>query len=106
MSSPITVHPDAVRGLAVELAALADELHDEARLCRSTGASLQSALGGHEGWTAGAAGTAWAALVERLADCSRAVALTLTAGMAAYEARDSALAGQMGAPPPARRGSR
>ena len=61
MCSPITVHPDAVGGLATELTALAAELHDQAGLCRSTADSLHSALEGHEGWTAGAAGTAWAA---------------------------------------------
>ena len=99
MSSPITVHPDAVGGLATELAALAAELHDEARLCRSTAVSLRSALDGQEGWTAGAAGTAWAALLRVLADRSSAVSATLTAAMTAYRLEDATLAGQIGGPP-------
>ena len=106
MSSPITVRPDSVGGLATELAALAAELHDEARLCRSTAVSLHSALGGSEGWDAGAAGTAWAALVQVLADRSSAVAGTLTAAMAAYRAQEATLAGQIGAPPASTRGPR
>jgi Tfp pilus assembly protein FimT len=106
MRSPITVHPDAVGGLATELAALAAELHGEAQLCRSTAVSLQSALEGHEGWTAGAAGTAWAALVQVLADRSSAVALTVTAAMAAYQAEDASLAGRIGVPRVGQRGPR
>ena len=106
MCSPLTVRPDAVGGLVSELAALATELHDEARLCRSTAASLHSALDGHEGWTAGAAATAWAALVQVLADRSSAVAVTLTAAMTAYQAEDAALAGQIGAPPAGQPGPR
>jgi hypothetical protein len=106
MSSPITIHPGAVGGLADEMTALATELHDEADLCRSTAASLASALDGSEGWTAGGTGTAWAALVQSLADRSSAVALTLVAAVAAYRAADDALARQIGAPPDGRRGPR
>jgi hypothetical protein len=106
MCSPITVHPDAVGGLATELAALAGDLHDEAQLCRSTAISLHSALDGSEGWTAGAAGTAWAVLVQVLADRSSAVADTLTAAMTAYQAEDTTLARRIGAPPAGQRGPR
>lgn len=106
MCSPITVHPDAVGGLAAELTALAAELHDEARLCRSTAVSLRSAMEGHEGWTAGAAGTAWAALVQVLADRGSAVAVTLTAAVSAYAAEDATLAGRIGAPQAGQRGPR
>jgi hypothetical protein len=100
MSSPITVEPDAVEGLATELSALAAELDDEAALCRSTAASLDAALGGHEGWTAGAAGTAWATLAQVMADRGSAVATTLVAAMTAYRAADATLSTQIdrGAP--------
>ena len=106
MCPPITVDPDAVGGLADEMAVLATELHDDADLCRSTAASLASALDGQEGWAASGTGTAWAALVQALADRSSAVALTLVAAIAAYRAEDDALAGQIGAPPAGRRGPR
>jgi hypothetical protein len=95
MSSPITVEPDAVEGLAAELAALAAELDDEAALCRSTAASLDAALGGHEGWTAGAAGSAWAVLAQRVADRGSAVATTLVAAMSAYRAADATFSAQI-----------
>jgi hypothetical protein len=98
MSSPITVEPDAVDGLATELAALARELSDEAQLCRSTATSLHTSLGGPEGWTAGAAGTGWASLARVLADRGSAVADTLRAAMAAYRAADDCRAGQLSAP--------
>jgi hypothetical protein len=95
MSSPITVEPDVVDGLAAELAALAAELADDAALCRSTAASLDAALGGHEGWTAAAAGTAWASLAHVVADRADAVAVTLVAAMLAYRAADATLSEQM-----------
>jgi hypothetical protein len=106
MCSPLIVHPDAVGGLAIELAALAAELDDEAELCRSTAVSLQSALGGREGWTAGAAGTAWAALVQVLAGRSGAMARSLTAAMTAYRTEDATRAGRIGAAPAGQRGHR
>lgn len=95
MSSPITVEPDVIDGLAAELAALAGELAEDAALCRSTAASLHAALGGHEGWVAGAAGTAWAGLAQVVADRADAVAATLVAAMAAYRTADAALSEQI-----------
>jgi hypothetical protein len=95
MSSPITVEPDVVEGLAAELSALAAELADDAALCRSTAASLDDAFGGHEGWTASAAGTAWAGLAQLVSDRAAAVAATLVAAMAAYRAADATLSEQM-----------
>jgi hypothetical protein len=106
MCSPITMHPDAVGGLADEMAALATELHAEADLCRSTAASLHAALDGTEGWVAGGTGTAWASLVQVLADRTSAVALTLVAAVTAYQAEDDAIAGQMTGPGSGRRGPR
>lgn len=106
MSCTVTVHPDVVGGMAAELSALATELADEARLCRSTAASLDAALGGHEGWTAGAAATAWAALGQVLAEHTGAVAVTLAATMTAYQAGDGALAGRIRAAPAGQRGPR
>jgi hypothetical protein len=88
-----TVVPDAVDALAAELGALAAELTDDADRTRSSAASLRAALGGHEGWLAGAAATAWAGLYEVLAARTRALGGTLAAAAAAYRAEDAALAG-------------
>jgi hypothetical protein len=93
MSSPISVQLDAVEALAAELAVLAAELDDDAELCRSTAVSFTTALEGDEGWTSGAAATAWASLTALVAARTSAVADTLTAATAAYRAADSAMAG-------------
>jgi hypothetical protein len=95
MSSPIAVEPDVVEGLAAELSALAAELADDAALCRSTAISLDAALGGQEGWTAGAAGTGWAALAQVVADRADAVAASLVAAMAAYRAAEATISEQI-----------
>ena len=49
-----TVQPEAVEALAAELRALAAELADDAGWVRAAAASFAVALGGDEGWTAGA----------------------------------------------------
>ena len=93
-----TVRPEAVEALATELQALAAELADEAGWVRAAAASFPVALGGDEGWTAGATATAWARLQEVLAARTEAMAGTLLAAVAAYRAEDAALAGP-GRPP-------
>jgi hypothetical protein len=97
MCSTITVQLDAVEALAAELGVLAAELGDEADLCRSTARSFPAALPGHEGWTAGAAATAWGSLATVVAARTSAVAVTLTGATAAYRAADAALSEGIGA---------
>ena len=101
MSSPtpadtVLVRPEAVTALAGELAALAAELSADADLCRVSAGMLSAALDGDEGWTAGAAATAWAGLEELLAEQTAAVAATLTAAVQAYLAEDARIAGGIG----------
>jgi hypothetical protein len=92
MDPSIDVHLDEVGVLAAELAALAAELDDDARMCRSTAARLAEALGGHEGWRAGALATAWGALAAVVADRAGAVAASLVAAAVADRDADAALA--------------
>ena len=104
MSHPLpdasfSVHPEEVAALAGELRALAAELADDAGGIRSAAASFPAALGGDEGWAAGATATAWAALQEVLVARTDALAGTLAAAAAAYRAEDAALAGPQGRPP-------
>jgi hypothetical protein len=99
MSHPLpdasfSVQPDEVAALAGELWALAAELADDAGCIRSAAASFPAALGGDEGWAAGATATAWAQLQEALASATAALAGTLAAAAAAYRAEDAALAGR------------
>jgi hypothetical protein len=101
MSSPtpadtVLVRPDVVTALAGELVALAAELSDDADRCRATAGALATALDGDEGWTAGAAATAWAGLEELLAEQTAALAATLTAAVQAYLAEDARIAGEIG----------
>jgi hypothetical protein len=98
MSTIIRVQLDAVTALAAELRTLAGELDDETRSCRSATSSLFAALSGQEGLTAGAAGSAWASLLEALADRTAAVSALLLASMEAYRAEDDALAGLIPTP--------
>jgi hypothetical protein len=98
---PITVEPAALEALAAELAALAVELAVDAEHSESLAATFPVALGGEEGWVAGATATAWAALQEAIADRARAVAGTLSGAAAAYRAQDAALSGHMGRGRPA-----
>ena len=104
MSHPLpdasfTVRPDEVEALATELGALAAELADDAEWARSAAASFPAALGGDEGWTAGATATAWGRLQEVLAARTCELAGTLSAAAAAYRAEDAALPGHNGRPP-------
>jgi hypothetical protein len=106
MCSTISVQLDAVDALAVELAALAAELGEEEALCRSTARSLTTALDGHEGWTAGAAATAWGGLAAVVAARAVSVAATLTGATSAYRAADAALSTGIGGREPGTVGPR
>lgn len=92
MEPGITVQPDELGLLAAQLSALAAELDDGARTCRATAVRLTGALGGDEGWRAGAVATAWGALAALLAARAGAVAATLVSAAGAYRATDAALA--------------
>jgi len=91
-----TVVPDGVAALADELASLAAELTDDVERARSAAACFPEALGGQEGWAAGATATSWACLYEVMAARTSALAGTLTAAVAAYLAEDDWLAGSLG----------
>jgi hypothetical protein len=88
-----TVVPAAVTALADELALLAAQLTEDVQWARSAAGSFPEALGGHEGWAAGATATSWAELYDVLASRTGALAGTLRAAVAAYVAEDAALAG-------------
>jgi hypothetical protein len=101
MSHPLpggafTVVPDGLQALADELATLAAELAEDVERTRSAAASFPEALGGIEGWTAGATATSWVGLYELLASRTYELAATLTAAAAAYVAEDAWLAGSLG----------
>jgi hypothetical protein len=102
MEPGITVHLDEVGMLAAELSGLASELDDGARICRSAGDRLRSALGGYEGWRAGALTTAWATLAEVVAARAGAVAASLVAATVSYRDVDAALASAPAVPGPGR----
>ena len=104
MSHPLsgesfTVVPDAVTALADELAILAALLTEDVHRARSAAGSFPQALGGQEGWAAGATATSWAGLYDVLASRTGALAGTLRAAVAAYVAEDAALAGSFGSGP-------
>jgi hypothetical protein len=106
MSSPTAVQtvllrPERVAALAGELTALAAELSDDADRCRAAAGALVDGLDGDDGWTAGAAATAWSRLAELLAEQTAALAGTLDGAVQAYLAEDARIAGGMG---PARPG--
>jgi hypothetical protein len=99
MSHPLpaesfSIRPEAVEALATELALLAAELAGDAGRSLSSAASFPVALGGDEGWDAGATATAWGRLQEVLAARADAIAGTLVAAVDAYRAEDAALAGR------------
>ncbi|TQN37744.1 hypothetical protein FHU33_4410 [Blastococcus colisei] len=101
MTSPsppdvVVVQPAAVTALAVELTGLAAELLDDADGCREAAGSLSAALEGNQGWTAGAAATAWARLEEVLAEQTTALSRTLAAAVEAYLDEDARIAGRIG----------
>ena len=100
MEPGITVHEDEVRLLAGELSALAAELDDGARTCRSTAVRLREALGGDEGWRAGALATAWGALLAVGAARAGAVAASFVSATVAYREADAGLAEGMSQPQP------
>jgi hypothetical protein len=97
----VTVVPDGVEALAGELVSLAAELTHDVDRARSAAASFPEALGGDEGWSAGATATSWACLFEVLATRTTALAGMLTDAVAAYLAEDAAIAGSLesGRPP-------
>jgi hypothetical protein len=92
MSTVISIQLDRIEALAAELASLAAELSDETARCTSAAASLRTALGGDEGWRAGAAGTAWAGLLRLVDERTGAVGATLSAAVQSYREADAALA--------------
>jgi hypothetical protein len=95
-----TVHLDEVGALAAQLSALAGELEDSARACRSASGRMHEALGDDEGWRAGVVATAWGSLVQLLADRAGAVAATLVSATAAHADADAVLAGGLTVPSP------
>ena len=99
MSSIISVQLDAVAALAHELAVLAADLGDATDECRSAAGSMLTALGGDEGWAAGAAATAWAGLSALVAANATAIAGTLEAAVADYRAADAVRAAQISSSP-------
>ena len=94
-AEPISVRPDVLEALAAELSVLAAELSEDADLCRSVAQSFMTALGGTEGWTAGACATAWASLADVLADGAQSLAGTLSAVVAAYADEDFGLSARI-----------
>ena len=104
MSSPspadaLLLRPDAVTAFADELTALAAELLDDVDSCRGAAGSVSRALDGDDGWTAGAAATAWAGLEEVLAEQTAALARTMTGAVQAYLDHDAGIAGGIGGQP-------
>jgi hypothetical protein len=100
MSSPrpaeaVVVRPEAVASLADELSALAAELSEDAEHCRASAGHLSAALDGPEGWTAGAAATAWGGLENLLAEQAAALARVMHDAVQAYLAEDARIAGGM-----------
>jgi hypothetical protein len=100
MSSPspadvVLVRPEAVTSLAGELTALAAELYDDVDHCRVAAGSLSTALDGDDGWTAGAAATAWSTLEDVLAERTVALAQTATAAVQTYLDQDARIAGDI-----------
>jgi uncharacterized protein YukE len=92
----IRVEPAELATLAARLSGLAGELEDEAGSCRTTAGTLADALGGGDGERAGAVASAWAELVEGLADRAGALAITLRSAAAAYQELDRTLLGPSG----------
>ncbi len=95
-ADPVLVRPEAVVALADELTGLAAELFDDADRCRVAAGSLATALDGDDGWTAGAAATAWAGLEDVLAERTAALARTMTSAVQSYLDEDARIAGRMG----------
>lgn len=98
MSTIIRVQLDAVEALSVELSALAGELDDQTRACRTAASALFAALPGEQGLTAGAAAGTWAVLLAALTDRTAAVSGVLRTSVDAYRSEDAALAGRIPTP--------
>ena len=98
MEPGFNVHLDQICAIGADLAALAGELDDDARMCRSTAVRLADALGGHDGWRAGALATAWGGLASVVADRAGAVAATLVSATVAYRDSDAVLAAGLAGP--------
>lgn len=99
MPTVVSIQLDHVEALAAELAALAGALSDDVALCTSSAARLRAALGGDEGWHAGAAAAGWAGLLRLLRADTDAVASTLTAATVSYRAVDEAVRERIAASP-------
>ena len=104
MSPPVPadallLRPDAVLALAGELSVLAAALHDDADSCRVAARAIARALDDHDGWTAGAAATAWAGLGEVLAEQTAALAGTVSGAVEASLDHDAGMAGGIGVQP-------
>lgn len=93
------VRPEALAALGDELTGLATELLDDADRCRGAAGALSAALDGEEGWSAGAAGTAWAGLQDVLAERTAALARTVDGAARAYLDEDARIAGAIGRRP-------
>ena len=101
MTSPrgadfVLVSPGGLAALADELAGLATEWSEDADRCRTAARGLSTALDGEEGWTAGAAGTAWSGLEEVLAGRTSALAQTVAGAVQSYLDEDARTAGWIG----------
>ncbi len=91
MSATIAAEFGAIDVLAADLAGLAAELSADAQLCRSTAASLGTAVSGGAGKRAGATGSGWGTALELLGRQAGALAATLSAAVDSYRAADAAL---------------
>jgi hypothetical protein len=93
------IRPEAVAALGDELTGLAAELLDDADRCRGAAGALATGLDGEEGWSAGAAGTAWAGLQDVLAERTAALARTVDGAVRDYLDEDARMAGAIGRRP-------
>ena len=92
MSVNIAAQLHAIDALAHELAVLAAELADEARLCRSTAVSLGTAVNRAAGERAGSTGSGWATVLDLLGEQTGALAATLSTAVDSYRMTDATLA--------------
>ena len=92
MSHLVSVQLDVLRGLLVELVALAAELDDDAAGTAGAGRALADALPGDAGTHAAAVGEAGTAALTALAARTSAVADTLGAAVESYRTADEQVA--------------
>lgn len=95
MSVSISVQLDIVQGLADELAGLSACLAADEEVCGSAARTLWSSLEGSAGFRASSTGTAWARVLELLAQRSGAVSATLFAACEAYRRAEAQLAAEL-----------